>query len=245
MPWLKPWSEKAKTSASAWPTRSEAARPSCCPSDRLISWVPRISPTPSPMARMERSERSGLETELRQARDKRSGIVVLPAAELEGFDDPSVPHHQHSVGIGRGMRGMGCEDGGLSLLGAASTDQLEDVVPGVEVQVAGGLISHDDGGPVKQGPGDRNPLLLAPRDLLWPVTLEVAQVEVAHQVGDPVEVAGALPGDAKRQGDVLGDGEVGDQVEELENEPDVLAPVYGAMPLVHGGNVVAGDQPPA
>src|SRR6202171_5883365 len=224
MPWLKPWSEKAKTSASAWPTRSEAARPSCCPSDRLISWVPRISPTPSPMARMERSERSGLETELRQARDKRSGIVVLPAAELEGFDDPSVAHHQDSIGVGGGVRVMGCQDGGLPLLVAARPDQLEDVVPGIEVQVSGGLISHDDRRLVQPPPGEPHALLLAARDLLRPMTLEVAQVEVPHQVGDPVEMAGALPGDAKRQRNVLGDGQGGNQVEELEDEPDVLGP---------------------
>src|SRR5450759_3828468 len=223
---------------------SAAARLSCRCSDRLISCVPSVSPTPSAMARMERRERSRLEAELRQASDKRSGTVILTAAELDGLDDPAVAHHLHPVGVRRGPGVVGGQDRGLPLVDAARPDQLEDIIPGVEVEVAGGLVGDDDGRLVEEGTGNRHALLLATRDLLGTVALEVAQVEVAHQVGDAIHGSRTLSGDAQWQGDVLGRGQVGDQVEELEDEADLLPAEDRPAALIHGRDVVALDQHP-
>src|SRR5258708_21184849 len=212
MSWLKPWSEKAKTSASALPMISEVARLNCRCNDRLISWVPNVSPTPSAIARIERRERSLLEAELRQASDKRSGTMILAAAELDGLEDPAVPHHQHPVGVSRGASVMGGKDRRLSLVDAMGPDQLEDVVPGIEVKVACGLVGDHDRRLIQQRPGDRHALLLAAGDLLRSMALEVPEVEVAHQVGDAVHRARTLTRDSERQGYGLGRRQVGYQV---------------------------------
>src|SRR6266850_5622442 len=72
--------------------------------------------------------------------------------------------------------------------------------------------------------------------------LQVAQVQVAHEVGDAVEVRGARTRDAQRQRDVLGGGQVGHEVEELKNKPDPLPAKNGATPVVHRRYVLAVDD---
>ncbi len=78
---------------------------------------------------------------------------------------------------------------------------------------------------VDQRPGERDPLLFAARQLAGHRTLAALQAQFGEQLG--TGLASGLGGGAGEQGgqfDVVGDGEVGDQVEELEDDADAAAP---------------------
>src|SRR5438309_4261557 len=243
--WLKPACEKAYTSASALPTSTWASRASSACIDAPVRPVARIIPTPRPTATRVKALRSFLETELRQARDKRSGTVVLAPAKLDLVDEPAITHRQDAGGIRRGLRRVGHQNRGLARAGAGGPDQVEHFPAGGEVEIAGRLIRHHNRWLHQEGPRDGDTLLVASRDLFRPVSLETAQVQVAHEVGDPLKAGTCLPSDSHWQRDVLGRGEIRDQVEELEDESDALATKDGARPLVHGGDVTTVDHHPA
>ena len=65
------------------------------------------------------------------------------------------------IGLGCNLGVVGDHHDGLVKGGAGHFQQVDDSVAGVAVQVAGGLVSQDDGGRGDQRPGDGHPLLLA------------------------------------------------------------------------------------
>ena len=62
---------------------------------------------------------------------------------------------------------MGDDDGGPPLGGLAQG--LHDAVLRDGVQGGGGLVEHEDGAVLEDGPGDRHPLLLAAGQLQTPL----------------------------------------------------------------------------
>ena len=60
-------------------------------------------------------------------------------------------------------------------------DEREDLVAPFSVEVASRLVGEEDDRVLDQGPRDRHPLLLAPRELRRPVTQPVAEPDLLQE----------------------------------------------------------------
>ncbi len=144
--------------------------------------------------------------------------------------DPAVEQVDGAVGVARRQLGV-VGDHHERLPGAVELEQqLADLLPGGGVERPGRLVGQQHRRPVDQGPRDRHPLALAagePARIGVPVALDVQRREqLAH--ARPCLRPGH-PGQLRRQQDVVGDGQVVEQVEELEDHPD-LAPAAAGHP---------------
>ena len=102
-----------------------------------------------------------------------------------------------------------------------SMQRLEHQAAGLGVERAGGLVAEENVRPLRDGARDRDALLLAAGELRRKVIEPVAQPD------QPQRLLGAhrVRGDLGHQRDVLARRETRDEVVELEDEPDVLAPI--------------------
>ena len=112
--------------------------------------------------------------------------------------------------------------------------------PVVRVEVAGGLVGEHDRRPGDERARDRDALLLAARELGRPVAAAVGEADALDQVIEE-GLVGLLARDRERQQHVLLGGEHRQQVEELEDEADVLAPQQRHLVVGERADVVAGD----
>ena len=139
---------------------------------------------------------------------------------------------------------MGDHDDALAEFVDAGAQDVQHPAGGPGVEVAGGLVGEDDGGPPDQGAGAGHALGLPAGQLGGAVVQAVAQ---ADGVDDPVEVVAVDPpaGDVQGQGDVLLRAQGGHQVEGLEDEADVLAAQPGESAPAHGRDLlpVERDRP--
>ena len=118
--------------------------------------------------------------------------------------------------------------------------QGDDLVPGVLVEVAGGLVGQQHLGLLDQGAGDRHPLLLAAGHLGRQVAQPVAEPDRLQRGRGPGPAL--APAHSQRnQGDldVLLRAEGRDEVEGLEDEPHRRGPDFGDLALPEGGQVLA------
>src|SRR6185295_10877755 len=98
----------------------------------------------------------------------------------------------------------------------------------------------DDGWLGDERAGDGDALLLAARELGGPMRPPVVEADLADHLVDPGLVE--LPSrELERKHDVLLRGEHGQQVEELEDEADVLAPELREVVVSERGDVGALD----
>src|SRR5918997_1599327 len=145
-------------------------------------------------------------------------LVAYHAAVFEG-DDPLAHHVHHLLVVGRD------EHGGADAVDAVQ--KLHDAHARVGVEVAGRLVGDEYRRLRDKGPGDRDALLLPAGELiriLVQLPREPHQVEyLGHLRADG---AAPLARDLHRVGDVLGRGLVREQLEVLEDAPNV-APVAG------------------
>ena len=106
----------------------------------------------------------------------------------------------------------------------------EHAAAGSSVKRPGRLVGEHDLGPGDERSRDRDPLLLAARELGGTVAQSLLQPnpsrDLAHRRSSRTVTV-----QAQRQADVLGDRERGQQVEGLEDEPDPLAPQDRQPPL--------------
>ena len=136
--------------------------------------------------------------------------------------------------------------------------QLDHARPSLLVQVAGWLVREKDARPVGEGARERDPLLLAARELGGVVVEPTGQPDPVQQPGRALAqlARGAVAEELERHEHVLERGERGQQMKGLEDEADVLRTKLGALVLgkngeVHsvephvprGGLVEAGQQP--
>ena len=121
--------------------------------------------------------------------------TVAPA-EVDLVADPAVGDDEDPVGVGRGLRVVGDEDDGLVALDARSPERVEDLGAGRVVEVAGRLVGEEERRPGDERPGDRDPLLLAGRQLVGLVVLLAGEVDEGDDVADPLGelAAAACPG---------------------------------------------------
>ena len=107
-----------------------------------------------------------------------------------------------------------------------AVEQLHDALARLRVEVPRGLVGQQDQGPVDEGAGDRDPLLLTAGELVGQVVPLVGQADqvehlrhlVRHHVPGPAD-------DLEREGHVLEDRLVGQEAEVLEDAADVAAQV--------------------
>ena len=127
-------------------------------------------------------------------------------------------------------------------------DQLEHLVAGVAVEIAGRLVGEQQARFHDGGAGDRDPLALPAGELVGTVIGTRREVEALQCTRHPLAALGRLdPGQHQRQADVLGRGQARHQVEELEYETDLVATLDGARRAVERGDVGPVEQvaPPA
>ena len=173
-------------------------------------------------------------------------------AQGDVVDDLAVTHDQHPVGVGGDPGVVGHQHGCLTLLPAEPGQQRHDLVAARPVEVAGRLVREEQGRRCGQGAREGDPLLLATGDLLGTVALEAVEVELLHErvhpVADhlprelPAVPARRLVAQAQRQRDVLGGGQRGEEVEELEDHADVVAPECRSLLVLEGVDVDALDR---
>src|SRR5450631_2309265 len=187
----------------------------------LVAIVAKSTPTPRAMPATVRRLRSLLETKLRQASDERRGIVVLPSAQRNLFEDSAVLHDADAIGECRSLGIVGHENNGLVAVGTRPPEDLEDLRAGRVVEVAGWLVGEQDRRPRDEGPRHGNALLLARRQLVRPMALLALEIHGLDDLADSGRDIAAPrigPGDRERQADVLLDGQQRNEIEELEDE---------------------------
>src|SRR6267143_2654781 len=152
-------------------------------------------------------------------------------------DLPVVGRHQH--------RGTACID---------LEEQLNDLPRSRRIQVSRGLIREKNSRVVDEGPGNRHPLLLAARQLVGIFAfLSFEPDDAQHFLDLRLEVAQHALRHTQREGHVLEDGQVGQQLEILEDHADLPPQVRQVAPLEEaqvlpldvdaaGGRLLLADQ---
>ena len=107
----------------------------------------------------------------------------------------------------------------------------EDVVGGLRVEIAGRLVGEQDARAVGDGAGDRDALLLAARKLGRAMALARPKAEIAQELAAAVRRLRAREaGDHLRQDEVLERREFRQEVMELIDEADLVAPQRRCAP---------------
>ena len=131
------------------------------------------------------------------------------------------------------------QDGGAFAVQLAQ--QVQDRRPSRRVQVASGLVGHDQCRPPGQGSGDGGALLLATGELVGPVAPAVAEPDpldrVRGQFSPPRDPASPVE---KAVSDVVEHAEPVEQEELLEHEAQSAGPQPRQLFVGHGGGVLAG-----
>src|SRR5690349_1549536 len=102
---------------------------------------------------------------------------VVGDLTVDEEDDPVRVRGRHRV--------VGHHDDGLAEVVHRLAHELQDLGPGVGVEVAGGLVGEGQLRLADQGPGDGNPLLLAAGELGGPVAEAVAQPDGLDDLVEP------------------------------------------------------------
>ena len=121
----------------------------------------------------------------RAARSRARHGRRLDELAVEELDDAVGDVEHHRV-VGRDDRGhaLGPDDG---------PDEQHDPLAGLRVELAGRLVREQEPRPVGQRPRDRDPLLLAARQLVRPVARPLGEPDELQQLGDPARRARAGP----------------------------------------------------
>ena len=153
-------------------------------------------------------------------------------------EDLAVVEGDAAAGETRHLGIVGDHDDGVAR-GVEALEEIDDdaLVGGVEV--SGGLVGEEDGRVVDQGTGDADALLLSSAELAGEVAGAGAEADAIEGcpgfalVGHGVEVLG--------EHDVFYRGEVGDEVELLEDEADLVGAEAVELGGAHGGDIDAVD----
>ncbi len=154
--------------------------------------------------------------------------------------EPAIAHEQASRAAGRDLRLMGDEEDGGAAPGAEREHALEHAAARGRIEVARGLVGEKERGIRGQRPGESDALLLAAGKLGGIVGGAIREAHLREQfarAGRGIPAAEEL----ERQGDVFERGEVGKEVEGLEQEADVTPPEEGEAVLVERREIPPGD----
>src|SRR5215212_2429797 len=160
---------------------------------------------------------------------------LLPSSHggLPLFDDPAVGELDDAVAVGGVHLGVRDLDDGRAG-GVEPLEQLHDLAPLARMEVAGGLVGEDELGPVDDGAGDGDELLLAARHLVGEEVFLADDLELVEDVGDDgLRLRTLHVAVGERDFDVLLHGQAVDEVVALEDEADVALVQLGALLVVH------------
>ncbi len=135
---------------------------------------------------------------------------------------------------------MADEEEGRLRLAAGVGDQGQGLAGVAAIEVACGLVGEDQPGAVGQGPGHGDPLLLAGGELSREVIQAVCETDPPQQATG-ADRAGAIGSEAHPEKDVLQHRVALEQVEGLEDDPDVPGPNPVPLRLRQGDDVHAID----
>src|SRR5690606_22475892 len=192
----------------------------------------------------------------RLARTNPVRVMAVSSVSRRSVDQQALVKVHGAGGELGGLGVVGDHDDGLAVFAVEHLQQAEDLVGGLAVEVAGGLVADQQGGVGDQGAGDRHALLLAAGELAGLVPGALGQTDQAQRhLGAPGPLGAAHLAQQQRQLDVLLRAQHRQQVVELEDEADVLgAPArqFAGLELVDalavdadaagGGRVQAADQ---
>jgi hypothetical protein len=120
---------------------------------------------------------------------------------------------------------------------------LADLLPGGGVHRAGRLIGQQHRRAVDQGAGDSHPLALTSGQPGWVGIAVLGDPELGQQLGAAgASLAPRHAGELGWQQHVVRDGQVLQQVEELEDHPHLGAPVAGQLRLAQAADPLASDD---
>ena len=153
-----------------------------------------------------------------------------------------VPDLDHPVGVPSHFRLVGDEHDRVAPA-VQPFEHRHDLDAGLGVEVARGLVGQHEGRVVHQRAGYRHPLALPPGELVRPVAHPIVELDQAERGGSPL-----VPGRRRHTGidqgqlDVVQRGSPRQQVERLEDEPDLLIPDAREVVVVHPADVLAVQQ---
>src|SRR2546422_7932706 len=126
------------------------------------------------------------------------------------------------------MRDMGYpgvvrhDDDRLPELLVEATEQVEDLLSSLRVELPGWLVRQEERRVIREGHSDGDPLLLAAAQLVGAVARTLRHAHELEQLLPAFRAdRGALPREPQRQFDVFFGGERGGPVEELKDETDL------------------------
>ena len=119
--------------------------------------------------------------------------------------------------------------------------QFENLGARLRVEIPGRLVGEDDRRLAHESAPDCDSLLLSSGELRGTMRPAVLEPDLLHQLGNP-GLVGLLTRDRKRQDDVFLGVQHRQQVEELEDEADVLAPQLRQIRVVQIGEACARDR---
>src|SRR4029077_7152040 len=125
----------------------------------------------------------------------------------------------------------------------ALAQQTQHRFAGLRVEGSGRLVREEQATLPDQGSRDRDALLLASGHVVGESVGEVREVDLCQ--GDQGLTASstyAQPVELAREADVLGGGECGDEVEVLEDVPDLAAPQHRPPSRVQPGDLLSLDE---
>jgi len=158
-------------------------------------------------------------------RDRLQAAVVDAVDVLAALGQPQIMGDQHQRGAAAGVE---------------LEQQVADVLAGALVQRAGRLVGEQDARPGDEGTRQRHALLFAAGQLAWVMARAMGQPDLVQHCIHPRAIL--APAQLQRQGDVLGGGQRRQQVEALEDEPDLARTQLRAGFLVQAGQVVPGQS---
>src|SRR5438477_1687436 len=161
---------------------------------------------------------------------------IFVSDNLPAFDgDHASPHDVNDLAVvGRHQNGgSSCVD---------LQQELDDFPGGRRVEVPGRFIGQEDLRIVHERPRDRDSLLLAARKLIGKLVLFSFEADDAEHLFDLwLEVPQRAFSDAQGEGDILEDGEIGEQLEILKDHAD-LAPQERQMTALQAAEVLTLDM---
>lgn len=153
-------------------------------------------------------------------------------------EDLSVAEGDASLGEAGHLGVVGDHDDGVAVAVEVLEEVGDDLLVG-GVEVSGGFVGEEDGRVVDEGASDADALLLSAGEFAGEVAGAITEAYAGESlagfgfVGHGVEVLG--------EHDVFERGEVGDKVELLEDEADLVGAEAVEFGGGHGGDVVAVD----
>src|SRR3989442_944373 len=195
----------APSSARAWP----------CTESRRLSVKESIATsaaTPTAIEPVSRSSRRGAARISRAAMCSTKPSPLMRERSRGGIgDDLAVGQADGAPGAGGEIEVVGHQDQGRAKIPVELRHEVDDGAAGAGVEVAGGFVGEQHAGPRAERTGQRDPPLLAARELGGIVVAAVAEADAPEQLRGTG--AGVLAAQLERDLHVLAGGERGDELE--------------------------------